>query len=48
MKKYIILLVVLASSFGFSQTINDYKYAIVPSKFTFLKEKDLWAVVVLP
>jgi len=40
MKKYIILLVVLASSHGFSQTINDYKYAIVPSKFTFLKEKD--------
>lgn len=40
MKKYIILLVVLATSLGFSQTINDYKYAIVPSKFTFLKEKD--------
>jgi hypothetical protein len=40
MKKYIILLVVLASIHGFSQTINDYKYAIVPSKFTFLKEKD--------
>ena len=40
MKKYIILLVVLASSLGFSQTINDYKYSIVPSKFTFLKEKD--------
>ena len=40
MKKYIILLVVLASSLGFSQTINDYKYAIVPSKFTFLKGND--------
>jgi hypothetical protein len=40
MKKYIILLVFLASSLGFSQTINDYKYAIVPSKFAFLKEKD--------
>ena len=40
MKKYIILIVVLASSLGFSQTINDYKYAIVPSKFAFLKEKD--------
>jgi hypothetical protein len=40
MKKYIILLLVLASSLGFSQAINDYKYAIVPSKFTFLKEKD--------
>lgn len=40
MKKIIMLLIVLASSLGFSQTINDYKYAIVPSKFTFLKEKD--------
>jgi hypothetical protein len=40
MKKHIVLLLVLASSFGFSQTINDYKYAIVPSKFSFLKEKD--------
>ena len=40
MKKNIILLLVLASSLGFSQTINNYKYAIVPSKFTFLKEKD--------
>jgi hypothetical protein len=40
MKKYIVLLLVLASSLGFSQTVNDYKYAIVPSKFTFLKEKD--------
>lgn len=40
MKKYIVLLLVLASSLGFSQTINDYKYAVVPSKFSFLKEKD--------
>ena len=47
MKKYIILLVVLASSFGFSQTINDYKYAIVPSKFTFLKEKDQYRLNML-
>lgn len=40
MKKYIILLLLLASSVGFSQSINDYKYAIVPEKFSFLKEKD--------
>jgi hypothetical protein len=40
MKKHIILLLILASSLGFSQTINDYRYAIVPSKFSFLKEKD--------
>ena len=47
MKKYIILLVVLASSFGFSQTINDYKYAIVPSKFSFLKEKNQYRLNLL-
>ncbi|MET0760215.1 MAG: hypothetical protein ABWZ56_07330 [Flavobacterium sp.] len=40
MKKYIVLLLLLASSIGFSQSINDYKYAIVPEKFSFLKEKD--------
>lgn len=40
MKKYIVLLLLLASSVGFSQSINDYKYAIVPEKFSFLKEKD--------
>ncbi|HLF52184.1 hypothetical protein [Flavobacterium sp.] len=40
MKKYIVLLLLLASSIGYSQSINDYKYAIVPSKFSFLKEKD--------
>jgi hypothetical protein len=40
MKKYIVLFLLLASGLGFSQTINDYKYAIVPSKFSFLKEKD--------
>ena len=47
MKKYIILLVVLASSLGFSQTINDYKYAIVPSKFSFLKEKNQYRLNLL-
>lgn len=30
----------LATSLGFAQSLNDYKYAIVPSKFEFLKEKD--------
>lgn len=40
MKKYLVLLLVLTSCLGFSQSINDYKYAIVPSKFSFLKEKD--------
>ncbi len=40
MKKYFFLVVLLSSFVGFSQSINDYKYAIVPSKFSFVKEKD--------
>lgn len=40
MKKYIFLLLLLTSGLGFSQSINDYKYAIVPAKFAFLKEAD--------
>lgn len=39
MKKIIVLLL-FVSSFGFSQNLNNYKYALVPAKFTFLKEKD--------
>lgn len=40
MKKLLFLLLFLASSLSFAQSLNDYKYAIVPSKFEFLKEKD--------
>lgn len=40
MKKVLFLLLFLAASFSFSQSLNDYKYAIVPSKFEFIKEKD--------
>lgn len=40
MKKALFLLLFLVSSLCFSQTVNDYKYAIVPSKFEFLKDKD--------
>lgn len=39
MKKYIIV-ALLICSFGFAQNLNEYKYAIVPSKFTFLKEEN--------
>ncbi|MEC4049711.1 hypothetical protein OX284_009760 [Flavobacterium sp. SUN046] len=39
MKKYLIILT-LFSSFAFAQNISDYKYALVPSKFLFLKETD--------
>lgn len=41
MYKLACLLVLLTASFCVGQTtISDYKYAIVPSKFDFLKEKD--------
>ena len=40
MKKFFFLVALFVSSFGFSQAANNYKYAIVPSKFSFLKEAD--------
>ncbi len=40
MKKALFLMLLLASSIAFSQTVSDYKYAIVPSKFDFFKDKD--------
>lgn len=36
--KKIILLILFVSSFGFSQNLDNYKYALVPAQFTFLKE----------
>ena len=39
-KKILIILILLLSNFSFSQDLNAYKYAIVPSKFSFLKEND--------
>ena len=39
MKKYIVLLL-LFSAVCFAQNINEYKYAIVPVKFSFLKEEN--------
>ena len=40
MKKSILLGLLFVYSFSYSQTVNNYVYALVPSKFTFLKEKD--------
>ncbi|MCF8320928.1 MAG: hypothetical protein K9I35_06955 [Flavobacterium sp.] len=40
MKKVLFLLLFFATRIVFAQSLNDYKYAIVPSKFEFLKEKD--------
>lgn len=39
MKKYIVLFL-FASATGFCQNLNGYKYALVPSKFSFLKEEN--------
>jgi hypothetical protein len=47
MKKITFLLLLMASSIGFSQSINDYKYAIVPSKFSFLKEQNQYRMNLL-
>ncbi|RDI12258.1 hypothetical protein [Flavobacterium sp. AG291] len=38
MKKTILLFVLLMSGIGFAQSINDYKYVVVPEKFEWLKE----------
>lgn len=40
MKKHIVLLLMFVYTFSFAQSVNDYKYALVPSKFNFLNEKD--------
>ena len=39
MKKYIVLFL-LFSTVVFAQNVNDYKYALMPSKFSFLKEEN--------
>jgi hypothetical protein len=38
MKKYFLLFALLFSSIIFSQNVNDYKYIVLPAKFSFLKE----------
>ena len=40
MKKALVLLAILFSGFCFAQTesVNNYKYVIIPEKFSFLKE----------
>ena len=40
MKKVLLLLIATLSLSGFSQTINDYQYVIVPAKFDIFKEKE--------
>ena len=38
--KKIVLLFILIANYAFSQSVNDYQYVIVPSKFSIFKEKD--------
>lgn len=38
MKKTIVLFALLFSGLGFAQSLNDYKYVIIPERFEFLKE----------
>lgn len=41
MKRYVLLLLLFISFSGYAQnTINNYKYVIVPQKFSFLKQSD--------
>lgn len=44
MKKLILITVLLVSFFGFSQNLNSYKYALLPSKFSFQKITDQYNV----
>jgi hypothetical protein len=41
MKKYLVMFL-LVSAVGFAQNLNGYKYAMVPAKFTFLKEENMY------
>lgn len=40
MKKHILFLFLFVSVLGTAQTVNDYKYVIVPDKFDFFKESN--------
>lgn len=47
MKKQLLLLLLLASSFGFAQSLNDYKTVIVPLKYEFLKSENQYRIATL-
>ena len=38
MKKYLLLIAFFIFNTTIAQSVNDYKYVVVPSKFDFLKE----------
>ncbi|WP_369753117.1 hypothetical protein AB3G34_00475 [Flavobacterium sp. WC2409] len=47
MKKVLLLLVMLVSFLGFSQSITNYKYVIIPLKFDFLKSENQYRLATL-
>ncbi len=45
MKRFVLVLLIFCSFSGYSQnTLNNYKYVIVPEKFSFLKQKDQYSL----
>ncbi|MBB2147876.1 hypothetical protein [Pedobacter gandavensis] len=44
MKRYVFILFLFFSFSGFAQTINNYKYVVVPEKFPFLKTANLYGL----
>ena len=45
MKRYVLVLFLFLSFSGYSQnTINNYKYVLVPEKFSFLKQNDQYSL----
>jgi len=42
MKKYFLVLSLLISLSGIAQTINDYKYAIVPIRYSFMSKDNMY------
>jgi hypothetical protein len=44
MKKITTLFVLLFSALAFAQSVNDYKYVLVPSKFDFTRQRDLYGL----
>lgn len=44
MKKIIAVVLLLASGLAWSQSVNDYKYVLLPSKFSFLKSPDAYGL----
>lgn len=47
MRKYVILLIVLVSAVASAQSVNDYKYVIVPSRFELSKKQNPFGLSML-